>query len=186
MIGSKMFGSIFDSFFGTGQSTQSKASIKQLYELNASFQAALLEELQNSEILSEDQVDKILKRRNNLIGELKKTRLEDEWEDYGYSGKDEKPTKQKVSEDTKNTWDAIFALINNQWDRFKDLIKEGPSTEDVKKHEAYKADRLKKRQDYLDHQAKKREKQANCTHKWGSGFFSPGICTLCGLERKSK
>lgn len=166
---------MFDSIFGPTQSERSERSIVQLYSMAATFQAALLEELQKSGAMTPEQTANILVRRNFLSGCINKTRLVDEWEDYGPEGKGDykgEKRKEKVDKSTENTLDAIFALLNNDMDGFEKLVHEGPTPEMVEQHQKRKKDHQQAREKLL-------ETQANCDHEKG-GFFQTSTCHKCG------
>jgi hypothetical protein len=174
-----MFGSIFDSMFGSMQSSHSKNQILQLYELQACSNAALIHILIEEGILTEEQSKKVHLKMIEFLNATKKTHLQDEWEDYGLSGSFEQPYNKVVDEATGITWDAIFALINHKWDDFKKLALAGPSEDAVEKHTQSKEKALKARKEFLAKEAAKKAKQASCEHSFG--FINR--CSKCGAKK---
>jgi hypothetical protein len=161
-----------DGLFGSAQSSKSSVEINQLFEIVASFQVALLSKLKEKDLLSDEDARAILHERNELMSDIRKTYLIDEWDHYGAFGDRDEPERRSTQQVTGNTWDAIFALLNNQMDTFCSLIEEGPSKEIVEQHE-------KDKQHYADVRKKHLDKQKACEHVFKASWPNKSSSDKC-------
>jgi len=175
-----------DGLFGNS-SSNNKDLIQQLFRLHASLSGALREILEE---ISPEVGKKFQTRYMELYADIAKTHVRGSYDFYGLMETDEEASEIKVDRPTNNTWEAVFALINNKQDEFKRLIEEGPSPEAVKIFEEQKERAEKTKQERLDRKkrlAALREKQKTCEHEFSSntsaGFFklTDSKCIKCEM-----
>jgi len=99
----------------------------QIYKLHATFRSATLQVLKDSQNLKEVDGETLAQNIQSysmeLYNEIEKTHIKMNYPDIGLDGKF--TSTEKINKSTDATWNAIFALINNDFSKFKEIIEEG-------------------------------------------------------------
>ena len=165
---------MFDSLFGFGSNLQPQ--VDQLFQLHASWRYATIAFL-NGDIKSQDGLgDQVQTYSMELYSLINKTRIIDEYDYWGLDG-DGSHRKEKVNKSTTNTSDAIFALINNNKEKFDKLVEEGPTPDQLELHNKQKIRSQESRDRFL-------ERVRSCDpHVFNTGFMEYNSCRNCGLKK---